>query len=85
MRQNQMLTTRWDPFEDLRSAHDELDQMSPILARALGHHGQRQGAAIDSVVRIGVPKAEEAKPKLITVRPGHGGVPASSGRATSPS
>jgi HSP20 family protein len=174
MRQNQMLRTQWDPFEDLRSAHDELDQMSPILAHALGLHGQRQGAAVDStpawapaldiserkdayliavelpgvelddvqitmedslltiqgqrslvhdaseqrfhrverqhgafrrsitlpanvvadaveasvddgVVQIVVPKAEEAKPKLIMVRPGHEGIPASSGAATSPS
>jgi HSP20 family protein len=48
MRENQMLRTQWDPFEDLRSAHDELNQMSPILAHALGLHGQRQGAAIGS-------------------------------------
>jgi HSP20 family protein len=36
--------TRWDPFQDLRSAQDELAQMSPILAHALGLHGQQQGS-----------------------------------------
>jgi HSP20 family protein len=52
MEENQMtLRTQWDPFEDLRSAQDELNrmnQMSPMLAHALGLHGQRQGAAVDS-------------------------------------
>jgi hypothetical protein len=27
---------RWDPFQDLRSAQDEMTQMSPMLAHALG-------------------------------------------------
>ena len=43
-----MLRTQWDPFEDLRSAQDELNQMNPTLAHALGLHGQRQGAAAAS-------------------------------------
>jgi HSP20 family protein len=34
--------TRWDPFQDLRSAQDEMAQMNPILAHALGLHGQQQ-------------------------------------------
>jgi HSP20 family protein len=34
---------RWDPFQDLRSAQDELDQMSPMLAHALGLHVRQQG------------------------------------------
>ena len=38
--------TQWDPFEDLLGAQDELNQMSPALAHALGLHGQRQGATI---------------------------------------
>jgi HSP20 family protein len=38
--------TQWDPFEDLVGAQDELNQMSPALAHALGLHGQRQGAAL---------------------------------------
>jgi HSP20 family protein len=36
--------TRWDPFQDLRSAQDEMAQMSPMLAHALGLHTQ-QGSA----------------------------------------
>jgi HSP20 family protein len=38
---------RWDPFQDLRSAQDEMaqmDPMSPMLAHALGLHGQPQGS-----------------------------------------
>ena len=34
---------RWDPFQDLRSAQDEMTQMSPVLAHALGLHGRPQG------------------------------------------
>jgi HSP20 family protein len=33
---------RWDPFQDLRSAQDEMAQMSPELAHALGLHAQRR-------------------------------------------
>ena len=36
---------RWDPFQDLRSAQDEMAQMSPMLAHALGLHAQQQGSA----------------------------------------
>ena len=32
---------RWDPFQDLRSAQDEMAQMSPMLAHALGLHSQQ--------------------------------------------
>ena len=38
---------RWDPFQDLRDAQDEMTQMaqmSPRLAHALGLHGQPQGS-----------------------------------------
>src|SRR5437762_6242229 len=39
---DQMTTmTRWDPFQDLRSAQDEMAQMSPMLAHALGLHAQQ--------------------------------------------
>jgi HSP20 family protein len=34
-------TMRWDPFQDLRSAQDEMAQMSPMLAHALGLHAQQ--------------------------------------------
>ena len=36
--------TRWDPFQDLRSAQDEMAQMSPMLVHALGLQGQPQGS-----------------------------------------
>jgi len=39
---------RWDPFQDLRNAQDEMTQMapmSPMLAHALGLHAQQQGSA----------------------------------------
>jgi HSP20 family protein len=32
---------RWDPFQDLRSAQDEMAQMSPMLTHALGLHTQQ--------------------------------------------
>ena len=32
---------RWDPFQDLRGAQDEMAQMSPMLAHALGLHTQQ--------------------------------------------
>ena len=38
---------RWDPFQDLRDAQEEMaqmDPMSPRLAHALGLHGQPQGS-----------------------------------------
>jgi HSP20 family protein len=39
---DQMATMmRWDPFQDLRSAQDEMAQMSPMLAHALGLHTQQ--------------------------------------------
>ena len=34
---------RWDPFQDLRSAQDEMAHMSPMLAHALGLHARQQG------------------------------------------
>ena len=39
-----MTTMRWDPFQDLRSAQDEMAQMSPMLAHALGLHAQQASA-----------------------------------------
>jgi HSP20 family protein len=35
------ITTRWDPFQDLPSAQEEMAQMSPLLAHALGLHAQQ--------------------------------------------
>jgi HSP20 family protein len=34
-------TMRWDPFQDMRSAQDEMAQMNPTLAHALGLHTQQ--------------------------------------------
>ena len=60
--------TLWDPFEDLRSAQDELDQMSPMLAHALGLHGQRQAAASATATWAPVLDISERKDAyLITV------------------
>jgi HSP20 family protein len=164
--------TRWDPFQDLRSAQDEMAQMSPMLAQALGLQSQPQGSGTatawapaldiserkdaylvtvelpgveaedlditmedglltiqgerqftqesteqqfhrverrygafrraitlpahvtaegiqasfeDGVLQIVVPKAEEAKPKRIQVRPGRAEISAASSEATTPS
>jgi HSP20 family protein len=42
---DQMATMmRWDPFQDLRSAQDEMALMNPMLAHALGLHTQQQGS-----------------------------------------
>jgi HSP20 family protein len=45
---DQMATMmRWDPFQDLRDAQEEMaqvSQVSPMLARALGLLGQQQGS-----------------------------------------
>jgi HSP20 family protein len=45
MNKGDQMTTmmRWDPFQDLRSAQDEIPQMSPMLAHALGLHARQQG------------------------------------------
>jgi HSP20 family protein len=49
MKEGDQMTTmmRWDPFQDLRDAQEEMaqvSQMSQMLARALGLHGQQQGS-----------------------------------------
>jgi HSP20 family protein len=43
MNKGDQMTTmmRWDPFQDLRSAQDEMAQMSPMLAQVLGLHAQQ--------------------------------------------
>jgi HSP20 family protein len=43
-------STRWDPFQDLRSAQDERTryQMDSLFPSALGLYGQRQSAAVTS-------------------------------------
>src|SRR5215203_1311886 len=39
---------RWDPFQDLRSAQDEMAQMRPMLAHALGLHAQQGNARAET-------------------------------------
>jgi HSP20 family protein len=66
-----MLRTRWDPFQDLRSAQDERaqDQMDRLFAQALGLHGQWQSATGAST-RAWAPALDIAERKdayLVTV------------------
>jgi HSP20 family protein len=62
------ITTRWDPFQDLRSAQDEMNQMSPMLAHALGLHAQ-QGSD-QATTRVWAPVLDISERKdayLVTV------------------
>src|SRR5215217_28666 len=65
---DQMATmTRWDPFQDLRSAQDEMAQMSPMLAHALGLHGQPQGSATATAWAPALDISERKDAYLVTV------------------
>jgi HSP20 family protein len=57
---------RWDPFQDLRSAQDEMAQMSPMLAHALGLHTQ-QGNARASAWAPALDISERKDAYLLTV------------------
>jgi HSP20 family protein len=57
---------RWDPFQDLRSAQDEMTQMSPMLAHALGLHTQ-QGSATATAWAPAVDISERKDAYLVTV------------------
>ena len=59
-------TTRWDPFQDLRSAQEELAQMSPVLAHALGLHAQ-QGSATATAWAPALDISERKDAYLVTV------------------
>jgi HSP20 family protein len=59
--------TRWDPFQDLRSAQDEMAQMSPMLARALGLHTQQQGSATATAWAPALDISERKDAYLVTV------------------
>ena len=59
--------TRWDPFQDLRSAQDEMAQMSPMLAHALGLHGQQQGSAAATAWAPALDISERKDAYLVTV------------------
>jgi HSP20 family protein len=63
----QMATrTRWDPFQDLRSAQDEMAQMSPMLAHALGLHAQ-QGSGRATAWAPALDISERKDAYLVTV------------------
>src|SRR5215218_3220967 len=65
---DQMATmTRWDPFQDLRSAQDEMAQMSPMLAHALGLHGQPHGSARVTAWAPALDISERKDAYLVTV------------------
>jgi HSP20 family protein len=71
---DQMATMmRWDPFQDLRSAQDEMaqmgqmGQMSPMLARALGLLGQPQGSATATAWAPALDISERKDAYLVTV------------------
>ena len=57
--------TRWDPFQDLRSAQDEMAQMSPMLAHALGLQGQPQGSGTAWAPALDISERKDAY--LVTV------------------
>jgi HSP20 family protein len=57
---------RWDPFQDLRSAQDEMAQMSPMLAHALGLHSQ-QGSATATAWAPALDISERKDAYLVTV------------------
>src|SRR5215212_12127847 len=64
---DQMATmTRWDPFQDLRSAQEEMAQMSPMLAQALGLHTQ-QGSATATAWAPALDISERKDAYLVTV------------------
>jgi HSP20 family protein len=58
---------RWDPFQDLRSAQDEMAQMSPMLAHALGLHTQPQGSATATAWTPALDISERKDAYLVTV------------------
>jgi HSP20 family protein len=67
MNKGDQMTTmmRWDPFQDLRSAQDEMAQMSPMLAHALGLHARQQGSATAWAPALDISKRKDAY--LVTV------------------
>jgi HSP20 family protein len=60
--------TRWDPYQDLRSAQEEMAQMSPMLAHALGLHTQRgNGRAATTAWAPALDISERKDAYLVTV------------------
>jgi HSP20 family protein len=60
-------TTRWDPFQDLRTAQEEMAQLSPMLAHALGLHAQQQGSATATAWAPALDISERKDAYLVTV------------------
>ncbi|HXP15276.1 MAG TPA: Hsp20/alpha crystallin family protein [Actinomycetes bacterium] len=60
------IMTGWDPFQDLRSAQDEMAQMSPMLAHALGLYGQ-QGSSRATAWAPALDISERKDAYLVTV------------------
>jgi HSP20 family protein len=60
------IMTRWDPFQDLRSAQEEMAQMSPMLAHALGLHAQ-QGSGRATAWAPALDISERKDAYLVTV------------------
>ena len=61
---------RWDPFQDLRSAQEEMaqmGQMSPMLAQALGLYGQQQGSGAATAWAPALDISERKDAYLVTV------------------
>jgi HSP20 family protein len=59
---------RWDPFQDLRSAQDEMSQMSPMLAHALGlHNRQASGRTATTAWAPALDISERKDAYLVTV------------------
>jgi HSP20 family protein len=59
---------RWDPFQDLRSAQDEMTQMNPTLAHALGLHAQQgSGRAASTAWAPALDISERKDAYLVTV------------------
>jgi HSP20 family protein len=68
---DQMATrTRWDPFQDLRDAQEEMaqmTQMSQMLARALGLQDQQQGSGTATAWAPALDISERKDAYLVTV------------------
>jgi HSP20 family protein len=62
------IMTRWDPFQDLRSAQDEMAEMSPMLAHALGLRAQQgSGQATTTAWAPALDISERKDAYLVTV------------------
>jgi HSP20 family protein len=64
------IMTRWDPFQDLRGAQDQMaqmDPMSPMLAHALGLHAQQQGSGQATAWAPALDISERKDAYLVTV------------------